>query len=316
MRKKTSAFVFSIRNHTVLKAIYSKIFCKKIGFLKTPEQQNAAAKYVFNYKYDCVHPKTFNEFLGWLKFNYSNDLWKRCADKLGMKEFLREIGFGDYLPKVLGIYQKTNEIDLSALPDKFVLKTNHDSGSVFICDKEKTNFSSIFLELDSSLKRNYSSNGEWVYKDIEPKIFAEEYIPPFDGDDSLIDYKLFIYDGKFKWGFSGQNRETDCRFCVFEDDFSIQDVDYIYLRPRKDKMPRKPMHFDEMVRIAEGVGRYFAFVRVDFYETKEGPRIGELTFFSQSGLGPFTSRKYDLRYGDYFSAISFEHSFSDAPKTR
>lgn len=306
MRTKTSAIIFSIKNLTLLKRIKHKFFAKKNIIIDTPEKQNLAAKSVFNYKYDCKSPRTFNEYLGWIKFNYSNKLWKKCADKLEAKEFLSSLNFSEFLPKTLGIYKNSNEINLDELPNQFVLKTNHDSGSVFLCNKQTSNFKVIFMELDKSLQRKYSLNGEWVYSDIKPRIFAEELISQSDNENKeIIDYKFFIYNGRFEWGFAAQNRNTDCRFCVFEKDFQVKNVDYIYLRPKKGNEIKKPLHYEQMIELAELIGKYFWFVRVDFYDTNNGPIIGELTFFSQSGLGPFTKKKFDYKYGKLFEKTPF-----------
>ncbi|GEM_PF-5726119 len=305
MRKKTSAAIFALKNHTFFKTFIYKIFRKMNRSIDSPIIQNKEAKYRFNYNYDCAHPKTFNEYLGWIKFNYFNELWCECADKLGAKSFLNKIHLQQYTPKTLAIYNDVNEIALSELPDRFVLKTNHDSGSVFVCDKKTTNFNYVFSKLNESIKKNYSKNGEWVYSKIKPRIFAEQLIVPINGDKDLIDYKFFVYNGKFEWGFTAQNRKIDCRFCVFEDDFAIQNVDYIYLMPRKKDMPHKPLHFDKMIEISEMIGKYFWFVRVDFYDTTSGPVIGELTFFSQSGLGSFTNKNFDYKYGRLFEETPF-----------
>ncbi len=305
MKRKTSSIIFTLRNHTFLKAISYKIFSKKDKIIDTPEAQNKEAKHLFNYKYDCTNPKTFNEYLGWIKFNYSNDLWRKCADKLGVKEFLKSINLEKYVPKTLGIYKNSKEIKLQDLPERFVLKTNHDSGSVFVCNKQTTNFKEVFAKLDHSIENNYSTNGEWVYSEIKPCIFAEELIEPSDKEKELIDYKFFIFNGKFGFGFTAQNREVDCHFSVFEKDFALQDVDYIYVRPKSKNKPQKPTYYDEMVKIAETIGKLFWFVRVDFYNTSRGPLIGELTFFSQSGMGPFTKKEYDYKYGRLFNETPF-----------
>lgn len=305
MKKRISATFFVLKNHTFFKTVIYKLFCKKDVNIDSPEIQNKEAQHFFNYKYNCSNPKTFNEYLGWIKFNYSNELWEKCADKLGLKSFLSNLNLGKNIPNTLAIYNDISEINLEELPEQFVLKTNHDSGTVFICNKENTDFNYVFSKLDESMKRNYSKNGEWVYSRIKQKIFAEQLITPICSNEELIDYKFFVYNGKFEWGFTAQNRKKDCRFCVFEKDFKIQDVDYIYLRPNKKNLPKKPVHFDDMVKIAELIGKYFWFVRVDFYDTNNGPVIGELTFFSQSGLGPFTKKEFDIRYGRLFENTPF-----------
>lgn len=305
MKKRVSSIIFTLKNHTFFKKVFYKMTQKKDVNIDSPIAQNNEAKHLFHYKYDCMRPRTFNEYLGWIKFNYSNELWERCADKLKAKEYLEKLGLKQYIPKTLAIYDSTDCIDLTMLPNNFVLKTNHDSGTVFLCDKKTTNFDYVFLKLKESLEKIYNKNGEWVYSKIKPQIFAEELISPSCNNTEVIDYKFFIYNGKYEWGFTAQNRKKDCRFCVFEKDFEIQQVDYIYLRPNKKNLPTKPPHFDEMIRIAELIGKHFWFVRVDFYDTNNGPKIGELTFFSQSGLGPFTDNNFDFKYGCLFKKTPF-----------
>lgn len=307
MTKHSSSLFFNIKNKTLFKYLFSKLFSfqKKDCIYCGVEKQNRIANRILNYHYDCSKPRTFNEFLGWLKYNYKNDLWKKCADKLGSKEFLIENGLERFVVKTLGIYKESKNINLDMLPEKFVLKTNHDSGTVFICDKATTDFETIFKKLDRSLKRRYEyNNDEWVYENITPLIFAEELLYPCQSR-IIVDYKLFGFGGRFGWGFTGQNRDIDTRFVVFENDFEIQNVEYIYLKPRKKEIVSKPEHFDEMVKITEFLSKLLGFVRVDFFETTEGLKIGELTFFSQSGYGPFTKKQYDFKYGHFFKEMDF-----------
>lgn len=299
MVKKISKIRFLIHNKTLFKSLF--YFANKTKFQGvTPDDFNKKGRLKLNYKFNCINPRSFNEITCWIKSNYRNDLWNKCADKLGTKKFLNEIGLGEYVPKTLSIYNSSSEINLIDLPDKFVLKTNHDSGSVFFCEKGKTNFANVFKRLDESIQHNYSANtGEWVYENIKPLIFAEEFLYPLKGK-LLVDYKFFSFNGIFGWGFTGQNRTVDSRFCVFEDDFKIQNVEYIYLKPAKKDMPPKPNSFSEMVNVSNKISKILDFVRVDFYETTQGPKIGELTFFSQSGFGAFTKKQYDFKYGELF----------------
>ena len=306
MTKKITRFKYYLRNKTLFKRIFYKLFCSK-KFVSTinPTSQNFKGKYAFNYKYDCNNPRTFNEYLGWIKYNYENDLWKKCADKIKVKDFLKENGFNDYVPKLLGIYSNVNQIDLDKLPNKFVLKTNHDCGSVFICNKQTTDFNKVFSKLSLSLKKSYfNDNGEWVYKDIVPQIFAEELLEPNEGE-KLYDYKLFSFNGNFGFGFVAQDRNVDCRFTLIDENFNYIDSDYIYLRPKKTDLPKKPKDFDLMVKVANKIGKILNFARVDFYQTSKGIKIGEITFFSQSGLGAFTNSKYDFQFGNLFKETIF-----------
>lgn len=75
------------------------------------------------------------------------------------------------------------------------MKCTHDSGGIAICkDKEQFDYSDARNRIIRSLKCNYYSHGrEWPYKDVPPKVIAEEYL-----GDSLNDYKFFCFNGKVK----------------------------------------------------------------------------------------------------------------------
>ena len=89
------------------------------------------------------------------------------------------------------------DIDFDTLPQSFVLKTNHDCGGVVIVpDKEaflrdSKKFSEAMEKLTKHLNTNfYTLYREYHYKDIEPRIFAEELLgertqaPQFPSPDS------------------------------------------------------------------------------------------------------------------------------------
>ena len=96
----------------------------------------------------------------------------RCADKVTARTFVKERIGGEHLIPIYGIYNKVEEIDLEELPDRFVLKTNHASGQVIICkDKHRMDWKNEFKKLKGWLESNYYyESGEWIYKDIQPKI--------------------------------------------------------------------------------------------------------------------------------------------------
>ena len=304
MQKFKSKLLFQIKSGILLKHLWLKLIKTKTTPVTSEKAQNNYARKDLNYLYDCSKPKTFNEYLGWLKFNYRNPVWEICADKIKCKEYLKSIGLEKYVVKTLSVYNSIEEIDLSLLPQKFVLKTNHDCGSIFICDKEKTDFKEVFKKLQENLNSNYSNkNGEWVYSNIKPIIFAEEYLEA--NEEDLKDYKLFIIDGIYKWGYVAQERQSDLKISVFEDDFVLQNVEYDCIRPSKKNKPSKPECFEEMIKIAETIGNKLGFARVDFYNTSKGLKVGEITFFSFSGKGCFTKYSYDLKYGNYLKESKF-----------
>lgn len=307
MVKKISKIVNIIKTKSLISKIKLKLWLKKDhSNLSDIEKENEMCTIIHGYDFDCVHPRSFNEKIVWLKHFYHNDLWCKCADKLGSKEFIKSIGLEKYVPKTYAIYNSVDEIDLDKLPDKFMLKTNHDCGGVYLCEKGKTDFKTVFEKLQTNLNRKYSKNNdEWVYDNIEPKIFAEEVLIPEKFDD-LIDYKFFCYNGEPKHLFVATNRNVDTNFTFFDSDFNVLPVHYIYRKPSKKNIPTKPKCYSEMLDIVKKISSYFTFIRVDMYATKDGPRVGELTFFSQSGYGKIYPSKWDFEFGKYFDECKFD----------
>lgn len=79
---------------------------------------------------------------------------------------------------LLGVWENPDEIDLGALPERFVLKCSHNSGGVITClDKASFNWKGAKRALKRQLRSNYYAAGrEWLYKDIPPRELAEAYI--------------------------------------------------------------------------------------------------------------------------------------------
>ncbi len=300
MKKTISKIRFILKSRTLSGYLTGKLSRNKVAFACEEERELSIAKRCLGYLPDLQNPKTFNEKLIYLKLHYRNPLWKRCADKLAMKDFLAENGFGKYAIKTIGgPYQSASEIDLPKLPEKFVLKTNHDCGSVYVCKKGETDFDSVFTKLDISLKTEYSkrgSNGEWVYDDIKPVIFAEELLEPSEGND-LYDFKFFCFNGVPKFLYVISNRNTDERLNLKNLDYS--DIDCIHVMLKNKRLSKKPpVDFEEMKTVAFALAPKFDFARIDFFSTTKGPRIGELTFFPTSGHGAFYPRDFDRYFGD------------------
>ncbi|MDU7143604.1 MAG: ATP-grasp fold amidoligase family protein, partial [Anaerococcus vaginalis] len=96
-------------------------------------------KATMDYPLNLENPKSFNEKLQWLKLYDRNPLYTKLVDKYKVREYISEkIGEG-YLIPLLGVWDDPEDIDFDSLPNKFVLKCNHNSGlGMCICtDKSK-----------------------------------------------------------------------------------------------------------------------------------------------------------------------------------
>ena len=148
----------------------------------------------FGYELDLETPITFNEKLQWLKINNRKVEYIKMVDKFLVKKYVSDKIGKQYVIPTLGVWDNFEDIDFNKLPNRFVLKCTHDSGGLVICkDKKRLNIDKISQKLRQSLKREYFSWGrEWPYKDVKPRIIAEEYIA-CDGHE-LQDYKIHCFN--------------------------------------------------------------------------------------------------------------------------
>ena len=82
--------------------------------------------------------QTLTEKIQWLKLYDHRSFYPNMVDKYEVKKLVAERVGEEYVLPTLGIYDKFDDINFDALPDKFVLKCTHDSGGNYFCrDKEK-----------------------------------------------------------------------------------------------------------------------------------------------------------------------------------
>ena len=130
-------------------------------------------------KLDLKNPRTFSEKLQWLKLYDRRPEYTFMVDKVKVKEYVASLIGDKYIIPTLGVWESPDMIDFDSLPDRFVLKCNHNSGlGMYICkDKSKMNIEKVKEGLREGLKQNYYLGGrEWPYKDVPRRILAETYL--------------------------------------------------------------------------------------------------------------------------------------------
>lgn len=233
-------------------------------------------------KLNLKNPETFNEKLMWIKLNEldNNELVKKCADKYRVGEYVKDCGCGEILNELIGVYDSANEIKFDELPDKFVLKCNHASGYNIICkDKVKLNKKRTIRQLNKWLKTDYwKFVAEVQYRDIQKKIICEKYLET-DGDMSIEDYKIYCFNGKPEFCLLCVGRNLGKpKYYFLDREWKILKINRLGLELNEDFKIDKPKSIDKMYEYAEKLSKPFKFVRVDFYDYKDKPIFGELTF--------------------------------------
>ncbi len=259
---------------------------------------------------DLSNPKTFNEKIQWLKLNERNCIYPMLADKAEVKNYVaNKMGYGVNIVPTIGVWDCFDDIDFKTLPNKFVLKCTHDSGSVVICrDKESFDKISARKKLSKCLKQNwYYAAREWAYKSIKPRIIVEEYI----NDDKLlsdhkkglveetVDYKFYCFNGEpeFLYVSKGFENHARTRITFMSKEWNLLPfgrTDYKCF----DIVPKRPSKFNEMLEICRVLSQDMTFVRVDLYESNNKVYFSEFTLYPCAGLMPFNPTEYDLIIGE------------------
>jgi len=254
---------------------------------------------VFHRKLNLKDPKTYSEKIQWLKLYHRDSLYTLLSDKYAMRDYTAErLGEGYTVP-LLGVWDRFEDIDFDNLPNQFVLKCTHDSGSTMICaDKAVFNKEKAGYRLKKCLRRNfYRMSREWGYKNIRPRIIAEKYLADESGCE-LKDYKFTCMNGQPVYLFVCQNRNGEGGLQVDTYDMRLQHLPIKKKYQNSPKPFKPPESFDKMLEICKKLAKPFPLVRIDFYDTCGKLYLGEYTFYPTGGLHRFDPEEWDAIFGD------------------
>lgn len=249
-------------------------------------------------KLDLKNPKTFNEKLQWLKFNDRDPYYAIVVDKYEVRKYIKKTIGEKYLIPLIGVWDKFDDIDFSKLPDKFVLKCNHDSGGIVICtDKSKLNLLEARKTIEKSLKRQFFYIGrEWQYKNIKPRIICEEFI----GCDDIppTDYKISCFNGSADNIMLCYGRETGVtKYYFYNKNWELLKYNKWGKNSPDDFNLIPPDNLQEMFDIAEKLSKDYYYARIDLYNVNGKIYFGEITLCPNSGFDGNILRETDELFG-------------------
>ena len=245
------------------------------------------------------------------------------ADKLASRFYIQsKIGNG-YLPRIFFVGSNLDEESFDKLPTNIAIKVNHASGGVLLRHSEaplsrgrfkpKENFPRIMLNsreinyslarslTDSWLSRRYEnevgSGYEWAYSQINPQLFAEEFINS-ESISFATDFKFFVF------------REKCPYFLVIE-----KTKDQVHKRmydehgTRLKAFPREHFIGEEriqispvlqnMMKLAVTLADGIDHLRVDFFVDNDRVYVGELTPYDAGGVRVCT-RNFERYAGSFW----------------
>ena len=249
-------------------------------------------------KLNLENPTSFTEKIQWLKLRNTNSLYSKMVDKYECRKIItKELG-KEYLIPLIGVWDDAFKINFNELPEQFVLKTTHDSGSLIICKgKAMLDVKDTRRRLNKALRRNYFyKSREYPYKNAIPRIIGEKYMHDPEQEE-LNDYKFFCFDGepKFVHVTTGKGKTKNSVF--FDMNFNPLPftVDNNLCSP---DIINRPIAFDKMVEISRKLSKGLKHIRIDLYYINKKIYFGEFTFHNAGGIMRFSPPEWDNIIGE------------------
>lgn len=212
--------------------------------------------------------------------------YHQMVDKYDAKQFIKEKVGEEYVIPTLGIWDRFEDIDFDSLPNEFIFKNTHDSGSYYICkDKSKLNILEIRkrLFIDTRKESYYVFHREWPYKDLQHRIIVEPLIAP---PETLREYKFFCFNGEPKFYQTCYDRNNALGGAILNfydlEGYKMDLQDAGHCRHSEVEIPR-PINLQKMIDLAKIFSSCTYFLCVDFFEVENRIYCGEFTFFENGG---------------------------------
>lgn len=273
----------------LLRFIPDKIYLQICYYLKLKKRLN------------LENPQHFNEKIQWLKLYSRNPEYTMMVDKYRVREYVKKVCSNEVklIPLIGGPWKNVEDINIDELPNQFVLKCNHDSGSIVIC-KDKTTFDwqAAKQKLDYCVKHNFWYLGrEWAYKNVKPCIIAEKYMVD-ESKAELKDYKVFNFNGKPQFIQLDIDRFISHKRNLYDTDWRLLRNTLEY-PSGKNIYVERPALLDKMLEQAAKLSEKIPFLRTDFYIINDELYFGELTFYPGSGLEKFEPDDLGQKAGNW-----------------
>ena len=252
--------------------------------------------HIYHRKLNLKQPQTYVEKLTYLKIHDKDSRLSNLVDKYSVREFVAKTIGTEYLIPLIGVYNSAEEIPWEQLPDSYVLKCTHDSGSAILrWPGHDVDQIQAVQSLTKHMQRNlFWYSREYPYRDIKPRIVCEAFIDDHGGPPS--DYKIMCFDGVPHYVVLDMNRFSDHHRDIYNIQWIKQDITTDH--EQGEGVAPRPATLGLMLKLATKLSQGFKHVRVDFYSVNGKVYFGEMTFFPWGGPIWFTPDKWNYILGD------------------
>lgn len=263
-------------------------------------------------------PTTLNQKVWHRRMFDRRPVLREWCDKVACWDYVAERVGTDLLPEVLDVLEPTDPLGPNLPAGEIVLKATHASGgSAVLWDgptrdgfsrppwfrrtygRAEVPWGDLRAAYADTLKHDFGwEQLEWAYLGLPPRVMVQRLHRGPDGElpDDLF---FFTFDGEVRFlvRYTDRVRREGGGMRYYDPDWSPLDVDGG--RPLLD-FPR-PRRLQEMIEVAQELGRGESFLRVDFLMTENSLLISELTPYHLGGGAILRPRSADETFGSYWS---------------
>lgn len=254
---------------------------------------------------NLVSPRGLDEKLCWLKVHDRRPLLTRMCCKLEAREVVRERGCGHLLKELYNFWERAEDIEFDTLPDRFALKATHGTHMNYLHRGDRAPDRGAIVEIARRWLRTdlASRHGEWGYRDIKPRILAEELLP-LSEPLGLPELRVWCFGGEPRFirrlvGLgTAAHQQSDMPPKGLHLDLDWNPLPFHYKTRERTELPARPGYLDELLAAARALSRDMPCVRVDFSDSGGRLFFGELTIYPFAACNPWDPPETDLILGD------------------
>jgi hypothetical protein len=245
-------------------------------------------------------PRRYTEKIQWRKLFDLNPTNTILCDKLAVRDFIAERVGTDVLIPLLWAGDDPGRIPFNDLIPPYVLKSAHASGQVWIIrTRDHIERATAESKLQAWINVCYGAiHDEPGYVAVPRRIMIERMLHGTERNP-LTEIKLFLFDGRVRFVKTTLRRHDELEHGAFYDR-DWQPLDWFMDIPNRPELCRRPKRYNDIIAIAERLGKDFDHLRVDIYEAGDRIWVGELTLYPWSGLSIFTPDEADTLVGSYW----------------
>jgi len=248
-----------------------------------------------------LRPDRFTEKMQWRKLFDLNPVYAVLSDKLAVRDFIAERVGGDVLIPLLWVGTDPDAVPFDALDPPYVIKSTHASRQVLLVrQRADVDTGAAVAMFKDWLASCYGTlHNEPGYVPVPRRLMVERMLLGTDGS-SPLEHRLFLFDGRVRFVQTTVADEDGFHHRAFHDR-EWRPLDWYLRTPNQPELCPRPKRYEEIIALAECLGKGFDHLRVDVYDGHDSIWVGELTLYSWGGLSPFTPDQADKLVGSYWS---------------